>query len=182
MYTQCKCSLIIIRSLLTFLLSSISLQCLCVLNWPTSISNMEVPGKNVDQKARKYKYVTIKYLNPSDRQVIVHPHLTEAQSGGTCSLALEIICNRQPIFHHQLTLTHRSSYPCDSTELEFRIPATMSDPEKKCSGADCDKNAGTLQCPTCLKQGVEGSYFCAQDCFKRNWVGDICVNIASNWV
>lgn len=56
----------------------------------------------------------------------------------------------------------------------------MSDAEKKCSGADCDKNAGTLQCPTCLKQGVEGSYFCAQDCFKRNWVGYTRANISYN--
>ncbi|KAF2402892.1 methionine aminopeptidase [Trichodelitschia bisporula] len=39
---------------------------------------------------------------------------------------------------------------------------------KKCKGADCDKDAGALQCPTCQKLGKE-SYFCSQDCFKRNW-------------
>ncbi|KAL4968681.1 putative methionine aminopeptidase, type I [Aspergillus stella-maris] len=44
----------------------------------------------------------------------------------------------------------------------------MSDP-RKCSSADCDNNAGDLQCPTCLKLGIKESYFCAQDCFKRNW-------------
>ncbi|KAL3483428.1 putative methionine aminopeptidase, type I [Aspergillus germanicus] len=39
----------------------------------------------------------------------------------------------------------------------------------KCCGTDCEKEAGTLQCPTCLKLGVRGSYFCSQDCFKKNW-------------
>ncbi|KAE8378956.1 peptidase M24, structural domain-containing protein [Aspergillus bertholletiae] len=39
---------------------------------------------------------------------------------------------------------------------------------RKCMGVDCDKVAGTLQCPTCLKQGTD-SFFCSQDCFKRSW-------------
>lgn len=43
-------------------------------------------------------------------------------------------------------------------------------PAKKCAGADCDKEAGTLQCPTCLKQDIKDVYFCSQDCFKKNWV------------
>ncbi|KAM7219235.1 Peptidase M24, structural domain containing protein [Rhypophila decipiens] len=38
-----------------------------------------------------------------------------------------------------------------------------------CSGAECDNEAGTLQCPTCLKLGLEVSYFCSQECFKNNW-------------
>jgi hypothetical protein len=42
--------------------------------------------------------------------------------------------------------------------------------KKKCLGADCDNDAGALQCPTCLKLGIKDSFFCAQDCFKRNWV------------
>ena len=42
--------------------------------------------------------------------------------------------------------------------------------KKKCLSADCENDAGTLQCPTCLKLGVKDSYFCSQDCFKRNWV------------
>ncbi|KAF4170660.1 hypothetical protein CNMCM8694_004501 [Aspergillus lentulus] len=46
---------------------------------------------------------------------------------------------------------------------------TDSDPPKKCCGTDCDNDAGTLQCPTCLKLGVKGSYFCSQECFKKNW-------------
>ena len=45
-----------------------------------------------------------------------------------------------------------------------------ADAPRKCSGADCENDAGTLQCPNCQKLGKE-SYFCSQDCFKRNWVG-----------
>lgn len=40
---------------------------------------------------------------------------------------------------------------------------------KKCMGEDCENDAGTLQCPTCLKLGIKDSFFCSQDCFKRNW-------------
>ena len=42
--------------------------------------------------------------------------------------------------------------------------------KRKCLGAGCGKDAGDLQCPTCLKLGIHDSYFCSQDCFKRNWV------------
>ncbi|KAG6017107.1 hypothetical protein E4U43_002283 [Claviceps pusilla] len=41
--------------------------------------------------------------------------------------------------------------------------------KKKCLGKDCKNDAGSLQCPTCLKLGVKDSFFCSQDCFKRNW-------------
>jgi methionyl aminopeptidase len=40
---------------------------------------------------------------------------------------------------------------------------------RKCAGKDCDNDASQLQCPNCQKLGRE-SYFCSQDCFKRNWV------------
>ncbi|GAB7357171.1 hypothetical protein MBLNU459_g8162t1 [Dothideomycetes sp. NU459] len=40
--------------------------------------------------------------------------------------------------------------------------------KRQCQGADCSNDAGTLQCPTCQKQGKD-SFFCSQDCFKRNW-------------
>jgi hypothetical protein len=40
---------------------------------------------------------------------------------------------------------------------------------RPCSGADCSNEAQSLQCPTCQKAGKE-SFFCGQDCFKRNWV------------
>ncbi|KAL6716585.1 Methionine aminopeptidase 1 [Lecanora helva] len=40
--------------------------------------------------------------------------------------------------------------------------------EKKCIGVECPNAAGSLQCPTCLKLGIESS-FCSQDCFKRSW-------------
>ncbi|KAK5123352.1 hypothetical protein LTR85_002783 [Meristemomyces frigidus] len=44
------------------------------------------------------------------------------------------------------------------------------DKKRECSGEDCSNDAGSLQCPTCQKLGKE-SYFCSQECFKRNWVG-----------
>lgn len=43
--------------------------------------------------------------------------------------------------------------------------------KRRCIGVDCENDAGSLQCPTCLKIGKE-SYFCSQDCFKRSWVGN----------
>jgi len=43
------------------------------------------------------------------------------------------------------------------------------EPKRECQSADCSNDAGTLQCPTCQKIGKE-SFFCTQDCFKRNWV------------
>ncbi|KAF2129117.1 methionine aminopeptidase 1 [Dothidotthia symphoricarpi CBS 119687] len=41
--------------------------------------------------------------------------------------------------------------------------------KRQCLGTDCENDAGSLQCPTCLKIGVTDSYFCSQDCFKRSW-------------
>ncbi|OLY80266.1 Methionine aminopeptidase 1 [Smittium mucronatum] len=38
---------------------------------------------------------------------------------------------------------------------------------KTCIGVGCGKPA-KMQCPTCLKLDIS-SYFCDQDCFKRNW-------------
>jgi len=37
-----------------------------------------------------------------------------------------------------------------------------------CSNIDCKKQS-TLQCPTCLDQGLSPTYFCSQDCFKKCW-------------
>ncbi len=40
---------------------------------------------------------------------------------------------------------------------------------KACASPNCSKPA-TLQCPSCLKQGLEkNSWFCDQDCFKGYW-------------
>lgn len=53
--------------------------------------------------------------------------------------------------------------------------ASEETPKVKCLGGDCDKDAGALQCPTCLKLGIKDSFFCSQECFKRNWVRqDLC--------
>lgn len=40
---------------------------------------------------------------------------------------------------------------------------------RKCLGAECANDATSLQCPTCQKVGRD-SFFCSQDCFKKNWV------------
>ncbi|KAI0184220.1 methionine aminopeptidase [Xylaria flabelliformis] len=49
--------------------------------------------------------------------------------------------------------------------------STAAEPQAKlkCLGKDCENDAGSLQCPTCLKMGIKDSFFCSQDCFKRNW-------------
>lgn len=38
----------------------------------------------------------------------------------------------------------------------------------RCETVNCLLPA-TLQCPTCLKLGITGSYFCNQTCFKSSW-------------
>ncbi|XP_012283532.1 methionine aminopeptidase 1 [Orussus abietinus] len=37
-----------------------------------------------------------------------------------------------------------------------------------CETPGCGSFA-SLQCPTCLKIGIQGSYFCSQECFKGSW-------------
>ncbi|XP_052262466.1 methionine aminopeptidase 1-like isoform X2 [Dreissena polymorpha] len=39
---------------------------------------------------------------------------------------------------------------------------------RMCETTGCDKEA-KLQCPSCLKLGIQGSYFCSQTCFKGFW-------------
>ncbi|CAH0552512.1 unnamed protein product [Brassicogethes aeneus] len=38
----------------------------------------------------------------------------------------------------------------------------------KCESPGCEE-AAKLQCPTCIKLGIQGSFFCTQECFKNNW-------------
>ncbi|KAI3367911.1 hypothetical protein L3Q82_026741, partial [Scortum barcoo] len=40
---------------------------------------------------------------------------------------------------------------------------------RECETDGCSKDA-KLQCPTCIKLGIQGSYFCSQECFKGSWV------------
>ncbi|RKF65266.1 Methionine aminopeptidase 1 [Golovinomyces cichoracearum] len=40
---------------------------------------------------------------------------------------------------------------------------------KKCLGVECQNDAGSLQCPTCLKLELKDIFFCSQECFKRSW-------------
>lgn len=66
-------------------------------------------------------------------------------------------------YHHN---TYISSKDLCTTTSCIKMAA---DAPRKCSGGDCENDAGSLQCPNCQKLGKE-SYFCSQDCFKRNWV------------
>ena len=82
-------------------------------------------------------------------------------------------------FHRQKELftppprqVHRKTFNQKNSTTMDQAPAkevTVNN-ERKCEGADCSNDAGSLQCPTCQKLGKE-AYFCGQDCFKRNWVG-----------
>ncbi|RKP08717.1 peptidase M24, structural domain-containing protein [Thamnocephalis sphaerospora] len=44
-----------------------------------------------------------------------------------------------------------------------------------CQGNECEKPA-KLQCPTCVKLKITGSFFCSQDCFKKNWAAHKAVH------
>ncbi|KAJ1950811.1 Methionine aminopeptidase 1 [Linderina pennispora] len=45
----------------------------------------------------------------------------------------------------------------------------MSDASQHtCLRDGCDK-AAKLQCPTCVKLGIKGSFFCSQECFRQSW-------------
>lgn len=44
----------------------------------------------------------------------------------------------------------------------------MSTAGKYCETPGCKLEA-RLQCPTCIKLEIKGSFFCSQDCFKNNW-------------
>ncbi|XP_071440374.1 methionine aminopeptidase 1 [Hetaerina americana] len=46
--------------------------------------------------------------------------------------------------------------------------ATTGTITRVCETPGCNSPA-RLQCPTCLKLGIQGSFFCSQDCFKGNW-------------
>ncbi|OBT85945.1 methionyl aminopeptidase [Pseudogymnoascus sp. 03VT05] len=54
--------------------------------------------------------------------------------------------------------------------------------KRMCIGADCPNEAGTLQCPTCLKLDIKDSFFCSQDCFKKNWSTHKTAHKSSNFL
>ena len=56
----------------------------------------------------------------------------------------------------------------------------MAEPpaKKLCLSAGCENLAGDLQCPTCLKLGIKDSFFCSQDCFKKNWVSQLPLSLS----
>ncbi len=44
----------------------------------------------------------------------------------------------------------------------------MTSVVRQCQGEGCAQPA-KMQCPTCVKSGLESTFFCTQDCFKKNW-------------
>lgn len=51
--------------------------------------------------------------------------------------------------------------------------------QHQCETENC-KNEATLQCPVCLKMGIQGSYFCGQDCFKSSWKGHKVIHLLAS--
>lgn len=47
----------------------------------------------------------------------------------------------------------------------------MSQPAILCQSTTCPNGnpPSKLECPTCNKLGIRGSYFCGQECFKAGW-------------
>ncbi|EJF65777.1 methionine aminopeptidase [Dichomitus squalens LYAD-421 SS1] len=47
----------------------------------------------------------------------------------------------------------------------------MSATPVPCQSSNCikDRPPSRLECPTCNKLGIKGSFFCCQECFKANW-------------
>ncbi|KAI5461943.1 methionine aminopeptidase 1 [Mariannaea sp. PMI_226] len=69
----------------------------------------------------------------------------------------------------------QSSYPTSPPKMAH-IPSNLSG---ECMGQSCENTAAALQCPTCLKMGID-SYFCSQDCFKKNWTEHKTLHKTSN--
>ncbi|KAJ2684484.1 Methionine aminopeptidase 1 [Coemansia spiralis] len=45
---------------------------------------------------------------------------------------------------------------------------TTIEQQHSCKSSGCDKPAA-LQCPTCVKLAIKGSFFCSQECFRGSW-------------
>lgn len=71
-----------------------------------------------------------------------------------------------------LTRPRPSTWSLAASE-SFRRSSMAEEPptKRKCLGAGCENEATSLQCPKCLALGIKDSYFCSQECFKKNWVG-----------
>lgn len=51
------------------------------------------------------------------------------------------------------------------------------DTDNKCWTPGCGKKAAMV-CPTCKQMDLDPSYFCNQDCFKKNWAIHKLVHIS----
>ncbi|CAO2600198.1 Methionine aminopeptidase 1, partial [Lemmus lemmus] len=53
--------------------------------------------------------------------------------------------------------------------LLLRRAGSMAAVETRVCETDGCSSEAKLQCPTCIKLGIQGSYFCSQECFKGSW-------------
>ena len=53
----------------------------------------------------------------------------------------------------------------DNSEVKEELPQST---QRACATPDCSKPAA-MQCPTCIKLGLEPTYFCSQTCFASFW-------------
>uniref|UniRef100_A0A8I5NEW9 Methionine aminopeptidase n=1 Tax=Papio anubis TaxID=9555 RepID=A0A8I5NEW9_PAPAN len=54
-------------------------------------------------------------------------------------------------------------------EALFQRAGSMAAVETRVCETDGCSSEAKLQCPTCIKLGIQGSYFCSQECFKGSW-------------
>lgn len=56
----------------------------------------------------------------------------------------------------------------DMVESQSEEQLPQQSAERACANPECTKIA-TMQCPTCIKLGLEPTYFCDQECFTKFW-------------
>ncbi|KAJ2033407.1 Methionine aminopeptidase 1 [Coemansia sp. RSA 922] len=56
---------------------------------------------------------------------------------------------------------------------------TTVEQQHSCKSSGCDKPAA-LQCPTCVKLAIKGSFFCSQECFRGSWSEHKSAHLVNN--
>ncbi len=79
-------------------------------------------------------------------------------------------CRWRSLLHPLPPRPDDQSLRCQLTPPTHDAMAVEPPTKKKCLGIDCPNDAQVVAVPTCLKLGINDSFFCSQDCFKKNWV------------
>ncbi len=98
---------------------------------------------------------------PTKRRRVTQDHSVEQSS----QAANEASTSIKPDEKSRKRTTERTEH-ASMHEVYEGMASTNS--RRECKTEGCSKDAG-LQCPTCLKLGIQGSYFCSQKCFKGSW-------------